>query len=126
MIHQFPHKEGDVVKIFKDYQNNLNQIGTAKLVKFHKTGRSFILEDTLPEKAQKVYNFQEWFVDWIDNPENYITTKPYKIRYQEVTGLSNSSHEEEEDDFISKALIDKFLVLTTIDENGQEHSIEIY
>jgi hypothetical protein len=59
MKFNFPHKEGDIVPIYKNWENETEQIGTAKLVKFHKQGRSFILEDTYPEESQVVYNWQE-------------------------------------------------------------------
>ncbi len=56
---QFPYKEGDIITVYGDWENELNPIGTAKLVELHSLGRSFILEDTYPEVEQIVYNYQE-------------------------------------------------------------------
>lgn len=44
-----PNKVGDVVNIYDDWENELSLMGSAKLREFHKTGRSFILKETLPE-----------------------------------------------------------------------------
>lgn len=59
MKYDFPYKEGDTVPLFKDYQKELEYIGAAKLVSFHGFGRSFILEEVMPETDQKVYSYQE-------------------------------------------------------------------
>jgi hypothetical protein len=56
---EFPYKEGDIITIFANWEEETTPIGTAKLVELHKLGRSFILEDTYPESEQIVYNFQE-------------------------------------------------------------------
>lgn len=55
----FPYKEGDIVTIYKDWENEKDIIGTARLVKMISLGRSFILEDIYPEENQIVYNWQE-------------------------------------------------------------------
>lgn len=62
MKFNFPHKEGDYVTIYKDWENEKDIIGTAQLVKRHSLGRSFILEDTYPEAEQIVYNYEVWWV----------------------------------------------------------------
>lgn len=56
---EFPYTEGDNVTIFSDWENEMTPIGTAKLIQKVRDGRSFILEDTYPEKDQTVYNYQE-------------------------------------------------------------------
>ncbi len=58
-----PNKVGDVVNIYDDWENELSLMGSAKLRELHKTGRSFILKETLPEIEQIVYNYNEWLVD---------------------------------------------------------------
>lgn len=54
----FPYKEGDEIKIFQDWENRKKFIGTAKLVKRKRFGRSFILSEET-EHSQPVYNYQE-------------------------------------------------------------------
>ena len=46
---EFPYKEGDIVTIFDDYEQNTKVLGTAKLIKLISLGRSFILEDMYPQ-----------------------------------------------------------------------------
>lgn len=87
MKKDFPYKEGDTVLLYLDYQNERGLIGAAELVKFHRFGRSFILVETMPESEQEVYNYQEWITTHSD--------KPYKIRFLECIGLTNSSDDDE-------------------------------
>lgn len=97
MKKEFPHEEGDLLTIYKDWERQEGILGTARLRKFHKAGRSFILEEMLPESSQIVYNYQEWLVDWIlvdyETAKRAIFTfeKPVKIRYIDTIGLANSS-----------------------------------
>jgi len=55
----FPYTVGDIIPIYDDWESQNEIIGTAKLVKFIRHGRSFILEDTYPEADQIVYNYDE-------------------------------------------------------------------
>lgn len=55
----FPYKEGDIITIYQDWENEKDPIGTAKLVKRTKFGRSFILKEMMPETSQEVYNYEE-------------------------------------------------------------------
>lgn len=52
-------KEGDVIFIYKNWENESELLGTARLRKLKSTGRSFILEEMLPESSQIVYNYDE-------------------------------------------------------------------
>lgn len=100
MKQTFPHKEGDTLTIYKDWEHESEVLGTARLKKFHKAGRSFILEEMLPESKQIVYSYQEWYVDWImisfqEAKKNlFIFEKPVKIRYIDTIGLSNSAEDD--------------------------------
>ena len=60
----FPFKEGDKITIYDDWENEKSPIGTAKLVSRERFGRSFILEEMMPETTQIVYNYEEWLVEW--------------------------------------------------------------
>lgn len=97
MKQTFPYKEGDEIIVYKNWEHQEGILGTARLRKFHKAGRSFILEEMLPESTQIVYNYQEWFVDWIlvdyetAKRAVFIFEKPVKIRYIDTIGLANSS-----------------------------------
>ena len=59
MVLDFPYKENDVIIIYDNWELQDKKKGAAKLIKFIKQGRSFILEDTYPEAEQVVYNYQE-------------------------------------------------------------------
>lgn len=110
----FPHKVGDIIPIYKDWENEQELLGTAKLVRFHRQGRSFILEDTYPEVDQIVYNYQEWEVSWT-KPSNYPDNCNYskftteKIRYVDTIGIANSSDDEDYDAELDKLPKDSFL-----------------
>ena len=54
-----PYKVGDTVDIFYDWENESELMGTARLRTLHKSGRSFILTETMPETQQIVYNYDE-------------------------------------------------------------------
>ncbi len=87
----FPYVVGSEVPLFKDWESEDRMIGTAKLVKFLRQGRSFILEDTYPETSQVVYNYQEWLVH-TPSPLNSSQIVPLiiKIRYIDSIGVANS------------------------------------
>lgn len=92
MKKEFPYKPNDIVTIYADWENERSPIGTAKLVSFHKQGRTFILEDMYPEDTQIVYNWQEWLVEF---PERIIGN-PFrdgigKIRYYTPSGIPSMS-----------------------------------
>lgn len=101
MKYDFPYKEGDEVSLFKDYQTEEECLGTAKLIKFVRFGRSFILEDMMPEHTQVVYSFQEWLTSMSD--------KPYKIRFIEAIGITNSADDDTEI-IDEKLLKDSFII----------------
>jgi len=54
-----PHKEGDIVDVYFDWENQRQLMGSARLRELHRSGRSFILEETMPEIEQIVYNYNE-------------------------------------------------------------------
>lgn len=100
----FPYKQGDIVEIFEDYQQNLNSLGEVKLLKFENHGRTFILEEIMPETEQIVYSYQVWTVQKEGN--NF----KHKIRYIDTIGIANS--EDDETDSDSKNLPkDSFLMI---------------
>ncbi|MCB0370627.1 hypothetical protein [Mesotoga prima] len=125
MKKEFPHKAGDIITIYADWENELDPIGTAKLVELHSLGRSFILEDTYPESEQIVYNYQEWKIGEINPISKEIEhdeTHPlflhfwfhpvtYKVRYIDTIGIANSTEDVEEDDELTYLRLskDKFL-----------------
>ena len=122
---EFPHKPGDVVTIYADWENEKSPIGTAKLVSFHRQGRTFILEDMYPEDTQIVYNWQEWKVELLKTVSGSIVgnqkRKLYlirKIRYVDTIGISNSA----DDDEYVKEEIDKLIKDSFLEFNG----IQIY
>lgn len=127
MQFKFPYKEGDIVEIYKDYQTCNTKIGTARLVKPHKLGRSFILKEMMPEKFQKTYSYQEWYIDWVDNPLNYLSNKPYKIRFLESIGIVNSADDviEEDDSPDDKVLKDNFTYMIT-DLNNNTYELTVF
>lgn len=104
----FPHKVGDIVPIYKDWENEQELLGTAELVELHRQGRSFILEDTYPEADQIVYNYQEWLVEW-PMPEKFMKRSYEKIRYVDTIGIANSSDDEDYDTDLDKLPKDSFL-----------------
>ena len=105
---EFPYKAGDIVPVFNNWETEDTQIGTAKLVDFHRFGRSFILEDTYPEADQIVYNFQEWWVQ-LDCPQCDLPYK-IKIRYVDTFGIANSEDDDDYDPETDPKLAkDKFL-----------------
>lgn len=116
MKSDFPYKEGDLVEIFSDYENNLVSKGTAKLVKFNKLGRSFILEETMPESEQIVHNYQEWLVEW-PMPDKFTKMSVEKIRFVDTIGIANSAVEEDYDAELEKLPKDTFITI---------HGIEVY
>lgn len=101
----FPYKEGDIIPIYSNWESQDKIIGTAKLVKFIRHGRSFILEDTYPEGEQVVYNYDEWLVHWPTEGceglnwkkcfDEYETIE--KIRFVDTVGLTNSADDEDYD-----------------------------
>jgi len=94
----FPFKEGDEIPIYKDWESQDEIIGTAKLVRFIRHGRSFILEDTYPEQDQIVYNYDEWRVELPCAALNQVGKKiSLKIRFIDTIGLSNSADDEDYD-----------------------------
>jgi hypothetical protein len=58
MKKEFPYKQGDIITIYEDWEHELKPLGPARLVNFHSYGRSFILEEMLPEDTQIVYNYE--------------------------------------------------------------------
>lgn len=122
----FPHGEGDLITIYQDWENEKDPIGTAKLVKRTKFGRSFILKEMMPETSQEVFNYEEWIVEWPEDPDPPMF--PYlsgpvqtvqKIRYMDMIGISNSKDDEEyeDDEAVKKLQVDKFISI---------HNIEVY
>lgn len=107
MKYDFPYKKGDTITLYKDYQTKGVVKGAAELVRFHKFGRSFILEEMMPETEQLVYNYQEWITTLDD--------KPHKISYLETIGITNSASDEEyDDDFNSKLIEDRFIEINGV------------
>lgn len=116
---------GDVVTIYKDWENEKEPLGEAILVKQVSEGLTFILEDTypdgipIPDHIQEVYKAPKWVVDFINlTPQgrDYYGFYPpvgviYKVRYLYNVGLTAANNEEspfpkkrirlEEDKFIS-------------------------
>ncbi len=117
MKYEFPYKAGDIINVYQDYQNeNSKLIGTAKLIRFRKLGRSFILEDTMPELEQVVYNYQEWYIEWenlID--KSYKHQKHAKVKYLDTVGLSNSIEDEMPIYEYEKLMPDSFLTVNGIE-----------
>lgn len=97
----FPHKQGDKVLIFQDWENNLKPMGTAELVKFHRLGRTYILKEMRPESSQEVYSYQEWYVkpeDPMESMFTYDSNRPVKIRYLAYIGLAPSDEKDDTPD----------------------------
>ena len=120
MKREFPYKPGDEITIYADWENERLPIGTAKLVSFHRQGRTFILEDMYPEDTQIVYNWQEWLV--LLPPINLLIDswrkRICKIRYIDTIGISNS----EDDDYYTKEELDKMVKDSFLEFSG----IQIY
>jgi hypothetical protein len=110
----FPYKEGDLVNIYKNFETEEELIGTVRLVKLHKPGRSFILEEIMPESEQIVYNYQEWLVEW-SMPDKFTKRSIEKIRYIDTIGIANSSVDEEYDLEVDKLPHDSFLKFNGIE-----------
>lgn len=120
MKKEFPYKPNDIVTIYSDWENEKNPIGTAKLVRLHKQGRTFILEDMYPEDTQIVYNWQEWVVDFLpmilDTGDVILPHYSVeKIRYIDTIGIANSADDDWEPGEYEKLDKDKFLSF-----NGKE------
>lgn len=121
----FQYKEGDIIPVYANWETQDEQIGTAKLLKYIRQGRSFILEDTYPEADQIVYNYQEWIVETKDkipqlkyplhSYDHSHRTHGIKIRYIDTIGLSNSADDEESEDEDPRLPKDSFLSV-----NGKE------
>ena len=110
MVQSFPYKEGDIITIFSDWENEELELGPAQLVQFVQQGRSFILEDTYPESEQVVYNWQEWEVRLQDNELNSWTERR-KIRYIDTVGIANSADDSDYDPETDPKLPkDKFII----------------
>lgn len=103
-------KEGSLVTIYKDYQNEKEPMGVAKLVQLTKIGYPFILEEQ-NEHQQETYSTQYWKVEWIEkisdtiNPERNI----YPIRILENIGLTMTSTTKDDTSNDDNLLLDKFL-----------------
>lgn len=110
-------KVGDVVSVYADYQTEKQIIGTARLTKFHSPGRTFILEEMMPEISQIVYNYEEWYVDWIgDTAVRWSPDRPVKIRFLDTIGIANSTEDIEDEEELSPRLpIDKFISVNGIE-----------
>lgn len=134
---EFPYKPGDEITIYADWENEKSPIGTAKLVSFHRQGRTFILEDMYPEDTQIVYNWQEWIIESkgllkkrITIEENIIHKTDFnfisfdstdgtvkylkKIRYIDTIGIANSADDEEWEKEFDKLVKDSFLEVNGI------------
>lgn len=96
-------QKGDIVEIFKDYQNNTNSIGTAKLLRFVDRGLPFSLDD----EGKSIYNTECWEVDWVNYTGTGFPRKLQNLRYRE----NNTSYKKEEDEEIinENSIQDRFL-----------------
>ena len=96
MKYHDPNRVGDIVNVYYDYESEKYLMGSARLRALHSEGRSFILEETMPEIEQKVYNYNTWIVDWILVDYEMVTkypfrfTRPVNIRYLDAIGITNS------------------------------------
>lgn len=101
----FPYTEGDRVIVYKDWENEKFPIGAARLIQHVKSGRSFILKETMPESSQIVYSYEEWTTD----------LGIHRIRYVDSIGLTNSA----DDEFIEreniKLPVDNFITINGIE-----------
>lgn len=109
---KFPYKEGEWVIIYEDWQNEVNPLGIARLIRKYKSGYTFILKEMMPESSQIVYNYESWIVELEDGRESII-----KIRYVERIGITPAHlyPEEDEGDVALRSLVDSFIVI-----NGKE------
>jgi hypothetical protein len=108
-MRKFPYKKGDTVTIYKDWQNNTDPIGAARLVRKYKTGCTFILTEMLPESSQIVYNYEEWIVEG----ENIPTI--VKIRYLHNIGLTPSAIDEDPEEYKNTLYKDTFIIINGIE-----------
>lgn len=99
---------GDVVTIYKDWENEKEPLGEAILVKQVSEGLTFLLEDTypdgvpIPDHIQEVFKAPMWVVDFINltelGKEKYGFYPPvdriHKVRYLYNVGLTAASNIE--------------------------------
>lgn len=111
---KFPHKKGDEVIIYNDWQTQSEALGTARLIRKYKSGSTFILKEMLPESSQIVYNYEEWVVQMpsrkLSKVEGII-----KIRYLYNIGLTPSEQVGDIDGPTTKLAPDTFISF-----NGKE------
>jgi hypothetical protein len=109
MKQQSPYKVGDTINIYEDWENETQPLGAAKLVKLQALGRSFILEDTMPEKEQVVYSYEEWIVEM--NNKQFR----HKLRFVDAIGITNSREDLMEDEMpeaeYNRLIQDSFIII---------------
>lgn len=108
MKHEFPYKEGDVITIYDDWEKEELPIGAATLIKHISVGRSFILQEVMPERLQEVYNFETWLVQLGDKQEIR------KIRYLDSVGIANSADDQEISEEQEQLSKDSFLTFNGV------------
>lgn len=108
-----------IVPIYQDWENEQIFLGTAKLVKLLEQGRTFIIEDTLPESEQLVYNFQTWLVEWQDTGPFKRPNSRQKIRYLNYIGLAPSSMTNDLSSSALQSRRNRELLYSTDDETSE-------
>ena len=87
-------KKNNIVTIYADYQTETKQIGVGKLRKRLKKGLPFILEDR-EVSEQIIYDYEVWYIDFIEHDDDVIPTKPYPIRYIKTVGRESGAEKSE-------------------------------
>lgn len=97
-------KKNEEVTIFKDWENEQNPLGKAKLIKFIKKGLPFSFDD------KYLFNYEQWKIEWIERYDESYSNGIHKIRYKERPHTKKVKSITKED-----IIIDSFLVVNGIE-----------
>jgi hypothetical protein len=98
------YQEGDVVEIYKDYQEGKGLLGKGRLVRYISKGLAFILEDYT---NCPVYNTERWEVEWIEktDPTFPYLRNEYDIMYIEGEQKIETTIEKDEDIILEDEIV---------------------